>query len=145
MTVHKALSANEFNNNGSAVMHGGYSSSVPTIDFGNTFETVVQPMVSGLTFKPITAEPFNQGNASVGMFISDMVGMNGVGVSNIAGSPWVGYYDKNKDFVPASGLDAQTGPGVDKAANPTYQIPGRLVYQDGTGSPVVDSYEPRTL
>jgi hypothetical protein len=34
--------------------------------------------------------------------------------------------------------------GNDKAANPTRQTPGELVYRDGSANPVIDSYKPKT-
>jgi len=34
--------------------------------------------------------------------------------------------------------------GNDKAANPTRQAPGELVYRDGSANPVIDSYKPKT-
>jgi hypothetical protein len=34
--------------------------------------------------------------------------------------------------------------GNDKAASPTRQSPGQLIYRDGSANPVIDSYKPKT-
>jgi hypothetical protein len=33
---------------------------------------------------------------------------------------------------------------IDKAANPTRQVPGELIYRDGSANPVTDTYKPKT-
>lgn len=134
-------------NSGGTVLYAGPSSSNPTLDYGQTqMQTVVQPNISGLTHNPFPSKPFNQDNRTTAMQGSEFEPLaSGAGMSDYKGSLWQGYRNKNGDFVSPSGIDGTVGPLADKAANPTYAVPGSLFFQTGTNVPEQVNLPPRTL
>lgn len=168
MATQKAISGNPVVNNGSRLLHAGNSTrpEVGSINYGKVGMSVTgQTDVSGLTHKAISGGDFNVDNRLVSMRTT--TGVAGTEIKVIkSGSGLqdrqsiksyngytrsdIDYYDKFTglaeyganagDYVLASGIDGKVGKEADKAANPTMQVPGRLVYQFGSNSPKQQSY-----
>jgi hypothetical protein len=168
MAVRKAVSGNPVRNNGSRLLYAGSvdRAEIGSLDYGTTSMDVVgQPNISGLTAKAISSGDFNVDNQLVAMGLNQSIAgvsiaviKSGSGIQNRQNTKsWKGYTRSDiasfdaftglatygpaaGNYVLSSGLDGVTGKLADEAGNPSYQVPGRLVYQFGSNVPKEQSY-----